>query len=227
MALGNRIGMPLLLLALFIVGIGLIWHIGHNFGPTGPAGPSNQAFKQVTAPPAAPSTSSSSQTPAGPAVEENSAAREVRSSKPAATLPQNEPSKAGRQIPGSSENTQAAQAKGALQSKAGEPRSAKTAASKTNLPATLEDLRNRTKNPRLRLSEKGMFLTTEPILFNTGLAKIRSASLSALDALAALLKEKPDIVLEIVGHTDNLGVEATNRKISADRAASRSASKTS
>jgi outer membrane protein OmpA-like peptidoglycan-associated protein len=40
-----------------------------------------------------------------------------------------------------------------------------------------------------------------------------------LNALAAFLRKAPDTRLLIIGHTDNLGVEAANELVSAQRAA--------
>ncbi len=68
-------------------------------------------------------------------------------------------------------------------------------------------------------TERGKFIATEPILFNSGASTLREASIPKLDRIARLLKEHPDVDLEIIGHTDNLGNEPVNQKVSSERAA--------
>ncbi len=48
---------------------------------------------------------------------------------------------------------------------------------------------------------------------------MRAASMPRLDKLAEFLIRNPEIRLEIIGHTDNLGPEPVNQKVSAERAA--------
>lgn len=54
--------------------------------------------------------------------------------------------------------------------------------------------------------------------FETGTAKISLKSLVSLTELAELLVEKPNYKLNISGHTDNVGKEASNKKLSQSRA---------
>lgn len=54
--------------------------------------------------------------------------------------------------------------------------------------------------------------------FETGKAVIRSTSFSSLDELSALLKKKTTFRLLIEGHTDNVGSDASNLKLSQRRA---------
>ncbi len=89
----------------------------------------------------------------------------------------------------------------------------------TPLPESLKSLLSLTRLPNLVVKPEGRFIVTEPILFNTGLAKLRESSLRPLDRLARVLIDHPEIRMNIIGYTDNLGVESTNEKISADRAA--------
>jgi type IX secretion system PorP/SprF family membrane protein len=53
--------------------------------------------------------------------------------------------------------------------------------------------------------------------FETGKAVILASSLPALDMLAIMLNDKPDWNLKLEGHTDNVGDEAANLKLSEDR----------
>lgn len=53
--------------------------------------------------------------------------------------------------------------------------------------------------------------------FETGKAVILSSSLPALDMLAIMLNDKPDWNLKLEGHTDNVGDENANLKLSEER----------
>jgi outer membrane protein OmpA-like peptidoglycan-associated protein len=56
------------------------------------------------------------------------------------------------------------------------------------------------------------------INFKTGSAEIASGSQNLLKRTAKVLAEFPDIKVEISGHTDNVGDEATNKELSQKRA---------
>lgn len=56
------------------------------------------------------------------------------------------------------------------------------------------------------------------IRFRIGVTRLAPGSSPDLDELATLLKENPDLVVEIGGHTDNEGPARLNRKISLERA---------
>lgn len=56
------------------------------------------------------------------------------------------------------------------------------------------------------------------ILFDTGLATIKTESKQALEQIAAMLKKEPALKVYIVGHTDNQGNLESNMKLSLDRA---------
>jgi outer membrane protein OmpA-like peptidoglycan-associated protein len=60
---------------------------------------------------------------------------------------------------------------------------------------------------------------TEPVQFAPGEPDMRPESLKALDSLAAWLKERPDLHVLIVGHTDSSGPDWANDAVSAERAA--------
>ena len=66
---------------------------------------------------------------------------------------------------------------------------------------------------------RGRFISTEPILFNSGASTLREASVPKLDRIADFLIKNPAVTLEIIGHTDNLGPEPVNQQVSAERAA--------
>lgn len=56
------------------------------------------------------------------------------------------------------------------------------------------------------------------ILFDTGLATIKTESKPALEQIAAMLKKDPALKVYIVSHTDNQGNLESNMKLSLDRA---------
>ena len=60
----------------------------------------------------------------------------------------------------------------------------------------------------------------ENIYFNENKTNIDPVAAKALDRDGAMLKENPDIKVEIGGHTDSLGSEKANQKISEKRAES-------
>ena len=69
--------------------------------------------------------------------------------------------------------------------------------------------------------EGGSIKITERIYFETGRAEIQSRSHSLLDEIADVLKANPAIKkVRIEGHTDNVGNEMTNLRLSQSRAAS-------
>lgn len=58
----------------------------------------------------------------------------------------------------------------------------------------------------------------EGITFATGKATIRKSSFPVLDNAASVLAEFPGVRLEVSGHTDNVGSESSNKKLSRERA---------
>jgi len=62
--------------------------------------------------------------------------------------------------------------------------------------------------------------TLENVYFDTGKLTLKSSSYKTLDNLAELLTYKKDMVIEIAGHTDNVGDDAANQRLSEDRAKS-------
>lgn len=66
--------------------------------------------------------------------------------------------------------------------------------------------------------EEGKAIVLKNILFETGSAQLKATSNAELDQLAKELKAKPALNIEISGHTDNVGNEATNKLLSKNRA---------
>lgn len=56
------------------------------------------------------------------------------------------------------------------------------------------------------------------ILFDTGESALRPGATAALGQLAALIREHPDLPVDIEGHTDSVGTPAYNERLSRERA---------
>jgi len=65
---------------------------------------------------------------------------------------------------------------------------------------------------------KGMALTLKGVYFEFAKAKLRTESYIALMEAARIMKENPDIRVEIQGHTDAIGTDKANQKLSERRA---------
>jgi outer membrane protein OmpA-like peptidoglycan-associated protein/tetratricopeptide (TPR) repeat protein len=74
------------------------------------------------------------------------------------------------------------------------------------------------KSVKLERIQKGAKMTLNNIFFDKNKAVLRKQSMVEIDAVYKLMKEKPELVMEISGHTDNQGNDATNKKLSLDRA---------
>lgn len=66
--------------------------------------------------------------------------------------------------------------------------------------------------------ELPMQVTLEDVLFETGSAKLTSSSYPSLDRLATFMQRKKTLVIEIAGHTDNVGNDVDNLALSQKRA---------
>lgn len=67
--------------------------------------------------------------------------------------------------------------------------------------------------------EVGQSIRLNNIFFEVAKSKLKPESFAELDRVAEFLKSNPDIKIEIGGHTDNAGKEASNMKLSEARAA--------
>lgn len=74
------------------------------------------------------------------------------------------------------------------------------------------------KKPALVVVTSSQVKITQQIHFEFNKAKIKPDSFPILNAVVQVLKDNPDISLEIQGHTDNKGSPAYNKKLSQDRA---------
>ncbi len=76
-----------------------------------------------------------------------------------------------------------------------------------------------TSDSRHKLIETGSFTTNE-ILFESNKATIKSSSAAILKELGIALQENESVKIEIIGHTDTIGKETENQKLSQQRAES-------
>lgn len=74
-----------------------------------------------------------------------------------------------------------------------------------------------TEDLRSQLTNNGKFSTTG-IYFETGSSKVKKESYGILNNIGSLLTENQDIKLQIIGHTDSQGDDASNQQLSEDRA---------
>ena len=79
------------------------------------------------------------------------------------------------------------------------------------LAAELRDLKANSTN-------RGMVITLNDVLFDTGSARLRSGALRVVDRLAAFLREHPDRTLAVEGFTDSVGSPVVNEELSRRRA---------
>lgn len=76
------------------------------------------------------------------------------------------------------------------------------------------------KNDLLKLApiEVGVDVPLNNIFFEYAKAVLQPTSFPELDRIADTMKENPNLVIEIQGHTDNVGSDESNQKLSQDRA---------
>lgn len=73
---------------------------------------------------------------------------------------------------------------------------------------------------KAKRTERGLVLTLGDVLFDTGAAALKSGAYGTLDRLAMALKDKSDRSVVIEGHTDNVGSDDANQRLSLRRAES-------
>lgn len=66
--------------------------------------------------------------------------------------------------------------------------------------------------------EQPKIFTLNNVLFDTGKSSLKTSSYKELDELVSLLNVKPNLKIEIAGHTDNVGSSDSNRELSLKRA---------
>jgi len=74
------------------------------------------------------------------------------------------------------------------------------------------------KSIKLEHIQKGAKMVLNNIFFDKNKAVLRKQSMLEMETVYKMLKESPDLVIEISGHTDNQGNDAANKKLSLERA---------
>ncbi len=74
------------------------------------------------------------------------------------------------------------------------------------------------KNIMLKQIAVGQKVILKNIFFDTGKNALRPASFPEIDALVVFFKDYPNIIIEISGHTDNVGNNFSNKRLSLARA---------
>lgn len=75
-----------------------------------------------------------------------------------------------------------------------------------------------TKDLYLVPIEVGSTVRLNNIFFETGKSELKSESYNELNRVVEMLTQNPSMTIELSGHTDNVGNDASNKKLSQDRA---------
>jgi outer membrane protein OmpA-like peptidoglycan-associated protein len=89
---------------------------------------------------------------------------------------------------------------------------------KDRCPGTTANTRVDAAGCPILFTEERTPVVLRDVTFETGRSALRTASYAALDQVAASLVANPDIRIEIAGHTDDRGAEASNLQLSEARA---------
>jgi outer membrane protein OmpA-like peptidoglycan-associated protein len=73
---------------------------------------------------------------------------------------------------------------------------------------------------KAKRTERGLVLTLGDVLFETGRANLQPGAYATIDRLAAALREVPSRQVMIEGHTDSVGSDEFNQRLSESRAQS-------
>lgn len=80
------------------------------------------------------------------------------------------------------------------------------------------DMQRRLDELQAKQTDRGMVVTLGDVLFDTGSATLRDSAGNNLDKLVSFLKQYPDHRVLIEGHTDSVGSQEYNQKLSLQRA---------
>jgi outer membrane protein OmpA-like peptidoglycan-associated protein len=80
-------------------------------------------------------------------------------------------------------------------------------------------LRNQLRDFQLRQTAAGAQLVLQDVIFETGKATLRPGATARMQPLVAYLNGAPSVRVRIDGHTDSVGGEAYNQRLSESRAA--------
>jgi len=99
-----------------------------------------------------------------------------------------------------------------------EAQAAESSAAARSAELRLHELETQMQELEARQTERGLLLTLGGVLFEFGKADLKSGAESQLDRVAGFLIANPDRDVVIEGHTDNVGGDAVNQKLSQARA---------
>lgn len=88
------------------------------------------------------------------------------------------------------------------------------------LRRALEDAQDQLSEFEPRQTERGVVLTLDEVLFRFDSAELQAGNVRAIDRLAAYLRAHPGTSILLEGHTDAIGSEQYNQKLSEQRAES-------
>ena len=86
----------------------------------------------------------------------------------------------------------------------------------TTTPKGFQEIKG--KELKLIPIETGAIVRLNNIFFDTGKSELRPESAPELDRMVTTMNENPKLVIELGGHTDNVGGSELNQKLSQDRA---------
>lgn len=81
-----------------------------------------------------------------------------------------------------------------------------------------EELQQQVENLKTENTDRGLVLTLENVLFQTGSATVQTGSMRTIQQIAQFLNEYPDRDILIEGFTDSRGDETYNQQLSQQRA---------
>ncbi len=84
--------------------------------------------------------------------------------------------------------------------------------------AEAEQLRRQLAELDAQKTDRGLVMTLGDVMFDTGKSTLRPGAVSGLTKLAMFLQEQPERTVQIEGHTDSVGSESFNMKLSQERA---------
>jgi outer membrane protein OmpA-like peptidoglycan-associated protein len=74
------------------------------------------------------------------------------------------------------------------------------------------------ENMQASQTPRGIVLTLDDVLFDTGKAQLKAGATRSIEQIAAFLKENPDRRVQVEGFTDSQGPDDYNRELSQSRA---------
>jgi len=97
-------------------------------------------------------------------------------------------------------------------------KSAEAERNKALLQARTEELSRIRQELNAKSTERGLLITLNDVLFDTGKSELKAGSQHSLQQIASFLRQNPDRKVSIEGFTDSVGNEEFNRELSERRA---------